>query len=1430
MGVSGNDGGMPVGVCVDRTVESRGTVFNTLSYSAVALRDNTCQHVRLVDCYDDRFVVNACESDINAIPKVVFNDVRGSDVNATPIVLSNDDQFVVNVFGSDMNAIPKVLLNDDRFVVDACGSDMNSIPKIVLNDDRFVVYACGSDMNAIPRVLLNDDRFVVGVRDSDIAVVQKPVVVRDSVCHPVPRDTMIDLSKPPGLHLSAFDFGRRPGDTDPMQHQFLIGPGDIDPMFGTFCFRTEPFLPDTTAGVNVVSEGAVRLVTDFSGLETPSMALQELNYDVDLVAVCDLKPELRRFIGENFSPTVIEHDVFTRRITYGDLYVAGPPCVKFSHLGQRGGEPDSESSTMEQSIRYVEDARPKAFVIENVVGLMTLGGGVFLREVLGRLACGGAYDICHEVCNTLDFDLPQSRRRVYIVGICRVHQVGVFRFPVPSGRRRHLDDVLDLRERGESPSLLPPSSQPTARAIVARELKRLQRAGVDPSFPDRILDIDCSLKWASKSCTHSPCLTASRTRGLWLLSRGRRVRPDEALRLQGIDHKNWVFSMTSAQKFAAAGNSMSVSVLSAIFRALLPCIGFTARTLPSTGRSATGMPPASPTCVVCSDEAPPLVSSPASLGQVTCSDEAQSSFARPACPVWDALGALGDKLCAEPGFAELHAALRSPQQALGRQRDLFPLPLVSSVMIAELTGGAHESVNGAQRYIDAVVVGLNMLHGVHADNIRCTRPTVAQLESHGIIVAAALDLHKRLRDSISDRRNEGWESFEQAGSTPPLALVADAVSVPSCAATCDPRELIQGPLLLAIEDCTRIFPCPTPGLERFSGFFSGTRGEYVSITIRQLRAGVLRLAASCRGGGTVFPVGKSDGNSQRLVWNGTRASLAASRPPLPRHLADPSVFGTLHLGEDAILRVTKRDCRTWFDQLTVADSIGDFFGRPKVSRAELIKEGFSDSEIAAAGGDTCSSSFVPCSRVWPMGFSWSSCVAQETLLSICSRSNLDTDRVLSVDAPLPADLSLVFAVATDDLMIFSDGPVGTTTAAARKVESTMGKHGIIKAPEKDVNDVVSATCVGVDLLDGHKWSPPGARMWRLLDGILALSDTRRGSPGAVAGWYGVAGWYNLLRRLSLSVFNHVYDFASGSKAKDWERTDVPASVIGELLLDRVLTLFTTVDMRLPFLPIIGATDASTVYGHGAAVANLRTEQVQQIARLACKGGAHVQLGDGPELSEALLARLGPRHDVGLTLKDFTVVLCVKVDTPGHINLEEANALVGYLRWILRSRNRFRRRVVVLVDSKVVIGAVTKGRSSSVPLNAILRRIASICFAGGLVLHCIFVPTSHNPGDWPSRGDSTTWPRELRAGGQASRSIVRCPACGLLPKDHPRDQPRHSRGIGLCCRGDGVRYAYDHVNQRWLSDVDLWMRRIVAAEGTSARLRDLITDVITSYDA
>ena len=191
------------------------------------------------------------------------------------------------------------------------------------------------------------------------------------------------------------------------------------------------------------------------------------------------------------------------------------------------------------------------------------------------------------------------------------------------------------------------------------------------------------------------------------------------------------------------------------------------------------------------------------------------------------------------------------------------------------------------------------------------------------------------------------------------------------------------------------------------------------------------------------------------------------------------------------------------------------------------------------------------------------------------------------------------------------------------------------------------------------------------------------------------------------MFEEVYDFCSGALAKDWTPVFVPPGVLGELLLDRVLSLFCKVDMRLPFLPIIGATDASTQYGLGGVVSHADTSEVRRVARLTCKAGGHVCVDDGPELVPELEARLGPRYDLKLTMRNFDVVFSIRIDSPNHINLEEGAALIRYLKWVLRARTRFRHRVVGLIDSKVVLGAITKGRSSFRLLNALIRRAAAL---------------------------------------------------------------------------------------------------------------------------
>ena len=120
-------------------------------------------------------------------------------------------------------------------------------------------------------------------------------------------------------------------------------------------------------------------------------------------------------------------------------------------------------------------------------------------------------------------------------------------------------------------------------------------------------------------------------------------------------------------------------------------------------------------------------------------------------------------------------------------------------------------------------------------------------------------------------------------------------------------------------------------------------------------------------------------------------------------------------------------------------------------------------------------------------------------------------------------------------MVFSDHGEGVTVAAAEAVEQVMITRGIVKNPDKDVNDELSTTCVGFDLVDGRYWCPPGGRLWTMLDAIIDLAAHGIGSRGSVASYLGSAQWFDLLRRLHLSVFDGIYSFCSGVLAKDWTK-------------------------------------------------------------------------------------------------------------------------------------------------------------------------------------------------------------------------------------------------------------------------------------------------------
>jgi DNA (cytosine-5)-methyltransferase 1 len=98
-----------------------------------------------------------------------------------------------------------------------------------------------------------------------------------------------------------------------------------------------------------------------------------------------------------------------------DVLVGGPPCQGFSTYGQR--DPDDERNRLfSHVLRFAREFEPKAVVIENVVGILSMEGGLVLEEITEGLRREG-YSSTTWTLDAADFGVPQRRRRVFVVGL-----------------------------------------------------------------------------------------------------------------------------------------------------------------------------------------------------------------------------------------------------------------------------------------------------------------------------------------------------------------------------------------------------------------------------------------------------------------------------------------------------------------------------------------------------------------------------------------------------------------------------------------------------------------------------------------------------------------------------------------------------------------------------------------------------------------------------------------------------------------------------------------------------------------------------------------------------------------------------------------------------------------------------------------------------
>ena len=205
-----------------------------------------------------------------------------------------------------------------------------------------------------------------------------------------------------------------------------------------------------------------KIVSLFTGAGGLDLGLEAAGFTTSVALEMDAAAvrTIRHNVAEGrIDWSVIEADIHhvetAQMLAAGDLrrgeaalLVGGPPCQPFSKSGYwKNGDSlrldDPRADTLAAYLRVLDEARPHAFVLENVEGLSYRGkseGVDLLRSVIERLG----YSFNMLTLNAADFGVPQIRKRVLIVGNLDGAEVPQ---PAPTHSNPDEDDLFSAPER-----------------------------------------------------------------------------------------------------------------------------------------------------------------------------------------------------------------------------------------------------------------------------------------------------------------------------------------------------------------------------------------------------------------------------------------------------------------------------------------------------------------------------------------------------------------------------------------------------------------------------------------------------------------------------------------------------------------------------------------------------------------------------------------------------------------------------------------------------------------------------------------------------------------------------------------------------------------------------------------------------------------------
>ena len=314
----------------------------------------------------------------------------------------------------------------------------------------------------------------------------------------------------------------------------------------------------------------IRVGTECSGIEAPIVALRRMGVPHVHMFSTDNNISTRVFAASNYSPCVFHHDITTRdaaALASVDLYVCGFPCQPYSSLNKKKDDNDNRRVISDYVVEAILKSTPRSFVLENVANLKWEAGSRF-ASIVSSLS--SEYHVSHRILTSHDYGIPQSRRRIFIVGVHRAHQVRPFEWPAPIPLERSCLDALDAS--------VPVEEFAVRDAYYMRKVREWEDRGIlNPGDASVVCLATVGLKRSAAAVRKqdrivAPCLTATHP-GHYAPHLRRLLTPTESLRLQGFVNVNIPGSLTHQVVRRLAGNAMTVDILIHLFYQVFDSLG-----------------------------------------------------------------------------------------------------------------------------------------------------------------------------------------------------------------------------------------------------------------------------------------------------------------------------------------------------------------------------------------------------------------------------------------------------------------------------------------------------------------------------------------------------------------------------------------------------------------------------------------------------------------------------------------------------------------------------------------------------------------------------------------------------------------------------------------------------------------------------------------